>query len=187
MFSRTDEQLVSKALSGNKRAWFELISRYEQAVFNYAMRMTNHSADAKDLMQEIFIAVFNSLSSYKRTGSFKAWVFKIAHFKCMDFYRRKKPNLSLDDNPDIEHTSDFVNENKTCIESNLLDGESKQGVLNVLSQLSFNQKTVIELKFFSQFTFDEIAEQLGVSSNTVKSRLYSALAKLKAIMEVEHV
>ncbi len=192
MFSRSDQQLVEKALTGNKKAWLELISRYEQSIFNYAMRMTSQSHDAKDLMQEIFISVFNSLHSFRGEGSFKAWLFRIAHFRSMDFYRRKKPNVSLDDSPELidsridDHTgvSDVGGLN---IESQLIGQQSQKALLNTMQQLPFNQKVVIELKFFGQFTFDEIAKQLGVSTNTVKSRLYAALGKLKTILEVEHV
>jgi RNA polymerase sigma-70 factor (ECF subfamily) len=199
LFSRSDQQLVEKALSGNKKAWFELISRYEQSIFNYAMRMTSQSHDAKDLMQEIFISVFNSLHSFKGEGSFKAWLFRIAHFRSMDFYRRKKPNVSLDDAPELIDSRidesgsaqglgvDSGNIESTNIESQLVFKQSQQALLSTMQQLPFNQKIVIELKFFGQFTFDEIAQQLGVSTNTVKSRLYAALGKLKTILEVEHV
>lgn len=192
MFSRSDQQLVEKALTGNKKAWLELISRYEQSIFNYAMRMTSQSHDAKDLMQEIFISVFNSLHSFRGEGSFKAWLFRIAHFRSMDFYRRKKPNVSLDDSPElidsrIDECMGDSGVGSVNIESQLIGQQSQKALLNTMQQLPFNQKVVIELKFFGQFTFDEIAQQLGVSTNTVKSRLYAALGKLKTILEVEHV
>ncbi|GLR69589.1 RNA polymerase sigma factor [Agaribacter marinus] len=192
MFSRSDQQLVEKALTGNKKAWLELISRYEQSIFNYAMRMTSQSHDAKDLMQEIFISVFNSLHSFRGEGSFKAWLFRIAHFRSMDFYRRKKPNVSLDDSPElidsrIDECMGGSGVGSVNIESQLIGQQSQKALLNTMQQLPFNQKVVIELKFFGQFTFDEIAQQLGVSTNTVKSRLYAALGKLKTILEVEHV
>lgn len=180
MFEKTDEQLIQKALGGNSRAWLKLVKRYEKAVFNYGIRMTSNREDALDLMQEIFTSVFRNLSSWRGEGSFKAWLFRIASYRCVEYYRRKKPTQALDDVPEMEceyHTpEEFV-----------LSSSNNQQLLNAMQQLPLAQRAVVELKFFGQFTFDEIAEQLNVSSNTVKSRLYGALGKLKNIIEVEYV
>ena len=189
MFTSTDEQLVLKALKGDKKAWFSLLSRYEKSVFNYAVRMTGNPHDGSDLMQEIFVSVFNSLASYQATGAFKSWLFRIAHFRCMDFFRRKKPDIGLDEVPELEQEPDLAN--GFSPETSLQQKQSQQQVFTLMQSLSVNQRLVVELKFFSQFTFEEIAQQLDVSSNTVKSRLYAALANLKDealkdSMEVDH-
>ena len=181
MFATTDEQLIKKALKGNKKAWFSLISRYEQAIFNYGVRMTGNRDDSLDLMQDIFVSVFRNLGSYQGTGAFKSWLFRIAHYRCIEFYRRKKPHVSLDDSPEMESAENAAPEP-------LLQGAQQQHQLQrAMQTLPVNQRAVVELKFFGQFTFDEIADQLGVSANTVKYRLYSALANLKSHMEVEYV
>ncbi|WP_100656013.1 RNA polymerase sigma factor [Alteromonas flava] len=182
MFTKTDEQLISKALSGNKRAWFALINRYEKSIYNYGIRMTGSREDSLDLMQEIFVSVFRNLASYQGTGAFKSWLFKIAHYRCVEFYRRRKPNQSLDDTPELDIRSD-----QRCPEGELTESQDNAQLHNAMQQLPVNQRAVVELKFFGQFTFDEIADQLGVSPNTVKSRLYSALEKLKGQLEVEYV
>ena len=178
VFTSTDEQLIQKALKGNKKAWFALLSRYEKAIFNYAVRMTGNPDDGKDLLQEIFVSVFNSLHAYKGSGTFKGWLFRIAHFKCMDFYRSKRPDVSLDDAHEVAE--------QACVHTPELStqfNQSQQQIKGLMQALPLNQRMVVELKFFSQFTFDEIAEQLDVSSNTVKSRLYAALAVLKGKMK----
>ena len=105
MFEKSDEQLIEKALSGNKRAWMNLLKRYESQVYNYGIRMTGNNEDALDLMQEVFISVFRNLTNYRGEGSFRGWLFKIAHYRCIEFYRRKKPNQSLDDSPEMESES----------------------------------------------------------------------------------
>jgi RNA polymerase sigma-70 factor (ECF subfamily) len=182
VFSQSDNKLVEKALKGNKKAWFELLTRHETAIYNYAIRMTGSSADAKDLMQEIFLSVFNGLQNFNRTGSFKAWLFKIAHYRCMDYFRRKQPNVSFDEVPELLQ-QDYA----FSPESDMQTRQSKQDIHRAMQLLPINQRLVVELKFFSQFTFEEIADQLGISSNTVKTRLYAALGKLKSGLEVEHV
>ncbi|MCW8109490.1 sigma-70 family RNA polymerase sigma factor [Alteromonas ponticola] len=179
MFEKRDEQLVAKARNGDKKAWFTLIQRYEQPIYQYGIRMTGNTHDAADLMQDIFVSVFKSLSNYRGEGAFRGWLFKIAHYRCMEFYRRKRPQQSLDECPEQ------ISEEDTP-EIGMLSDESSKQVLKAMQKLSVAQKAVVELKFFHHFTFDEIAQQLGLSSNTVKSRLYSALNKLKLDLEVEN-
>ncbi len=186
MFNTTDEQLIKKALAGNKKAWFSLISCYEKSIYNYGIRMTGSRQDSQDLMQDIFVSVFRNLASYQGTGSFRSWLFRIAHYRCVEFYRRRKPLVSLDDVPEIEEQ-----ENHSSAQSNpeldMQGDQTQRELMQAMQRLPVNQRAVVELKFFGQFTFDEIAEQLGVSANTAKSRLYSALEKLRAHLEVEYV
>lgn len=179
MFEKTDEQLISRALKGNKGAWLSLLKRYEQQIYNYGIRMTGNKDDALDLMQEVFVSVFRNLASYRGEGSFKGWLFRIAHYRCVEFYRRKRPTQGLDDSPEI------ISE-QLCPEEQLSVDQGNQGLGEAMQLLPLAQKAVVELKFFGQFTFEEIAEQLGISTNTAKSRLYSALEKLKTFMEVEY-
>lgn len=179
MFEKTDEQLVKKALQGNKQAWLNLIKRYEKPIYNYGMRMTSKNEDALDLMQEVFISVFRNLSNYRNEGSFKSWLFRIAHFRCIEFYRRKKPMQGLEDAPEI------VSEELSVADSMHASQENQQ-LINAMQKLPLAQKAVVELKFFGHFTFDEIAQQTGMSANTAKSRLYGALEKLKTLMEVDY-
>ena len=179
MFEKSDEQLIAKALQGNKKAWLNLLKRYEQSVYNYGIRMTGSRDDAADLMQEVFVSVFRNLSNYRGEGAFKAWLFRIAHYRCIEFYRRKRPMQGLDDAPEPECHQQGPEE---VMES----GQGNRQLVQAMQQLPLAQKAVVELKFFGQFTFEEIADQLGISTNTAKSRLYSALAKLKTLVEVEY-
>lgn len=158
----------------------KLVKRYEKPIYNYGLRMTSNREDALDLMQEIFTSVFRNLSTYRGEGTFKAWLFRIASYRCVEFYRRKKPMQALDDAPEM--VCDAILPDDMLIMNN----QNRQ-LVAAMQQLPLAQKAVVELKFFGQFTFEEIAEQLNVSSNTVKSRLYSALDKLKSLLEVEYV
>lgn len=179
MFEKHDEQLVAQALKGNKRAWYTLLKRYEKPVYHYGLRMTGNREDAADLMQDIFVSVFRSLGNYRGEGTFKGWLFRVAHYRCIEFYRKRKPEQAMDDVPEQACEN-------TCPEGDLLKDISSNALLAAMQKLPLSQKAVVELKFFGQFTFDEIAEQMGLSPNTVKSRLYSALSRLKLDLEVEH-
>jgi RNA polymerase sigma-70 factor (ECF subfamily) len=182
VFQRSDEKLIKQALKGKKSAWVDLVKRYEKNLYNYCLRMVSHPDDALDLMQDIFMAVFKSLASFRGDSVFKAWLFRIAHYRCIEYYRRKKPMQSLDGIAEQEgEVSD------SCPEYQLYSGQQANFLYKAIKSLPVNQKLVVELKFFQQCTFDDIAMQLGISTNTVKSRLYSALDKLKDHLEVANV
>ncbi len=182
MFERSDETLVKQALKGKKSAWVTLVKRYEKNLYNYALRMVSNPDDAMDLMQDVFVAVFRNLVSFRGDSPFKGWMFKIAHYRCIEFYRRKKPTQSLDDIPEQEEqTSD------ACPEMSMYNGQQANLLNGAMQLLPVNQKLIVELKFFQHCTFDDIAQQLGISVNTAKSRLYSALDKLKVHLELEDV
>lgn len=182
MFERSDESLIKQALKGKKSAWISLVKRYEKNVYNYTLRMVNHPEDAMDLMQDIFMAVFKGLASFRGDSPFKGWLFRIAHYRCIEYYRRKKPMQSLDDLPEQHDEADNL-----CLEEQLFSGQTNSALHQAMQLLPINQKLVVELKFFQQCTFEDIAVQLGISTNTVKSRLYSALDKLKDNLEVSYV
>jgi RNA polymerase sigma-70 factor (ECF subfamily) len=180
VFERSDETLVRQALKGKKSAWVTLVKRYEKKIYNYTLRMVSNPDDALDLMQDVFVAVFRNLSSFRGDSPFKGWMFKIAHYRCIEFYRRKRPTQSLDDIPEQEEAGQI------CPEFNAISGQQSSAINVAMKKLPVNQKLVVELKFFQHLTFDEIASQLGISVNTAKSRLYSALDKLKNHLEFDH-
>lgn len=180
MFKRSDDLLITQALAGRKSAWVALVKRYEKGIYNYALRMVNNHADAMDLMQDIFVAVFRNLHTFRAESPFKGWLFKVAHYRCIEYYRRKKPMQSLDDMPEQAEK-----QSGDCPEQALFAQQQSSALIKNMQKLPIKQKLVVELKFFQQCTFDDIAQQLGISTNTAKSQLYSALDKLKLYLEQE--
>ena len=180
MFKRSDDVLISQALAGKRSAWVSLVKRYEKGIYNYALRMVNNHADAMDLMQDIFVALFRNLHTFRAESPFKGWLFKIAHYRCIEYYRKKRPMQSLDDTPELSDE-----ESTDCPEQALFSQQQSSVLIKIMQKLPTKQKLVVELKFFQQCTFDDIAQQLGISTNTAKSQLYSALDKLKLFLEAE--
>lgn len=176
MFFQSTETLIAKAQQGNKRAWLKLVKQHESRVYNHCLRMLSNPDDAMDLMQEVFISVYKSLPSFRGESSFNTWIFQIVHRRSVEYYRRRKYYQSLDEVPEqaCEHSE---------LESNQLVQVQHQQLKTMLNNLPWEQRLVVELKFFQHCTFEEISEQLDISTNTVKSRLYSALGKLKVHLE----
>ncbi len=187
-----DEKLIEKALGGSQRSWVNLVKRYEGLVYNYCLRMTFNTSDAMDLMQEVFLATYRNLPSYRGQNQFKGWMMRIAANKTTDFLRSRSRNplhrageVTEDSynhpeiHPSHSHPHDPAEHYKL--------EKTNQQIKKVLERLPDEQKLVVELKFFQHFTFDEISHQTGTSINTVKTRLYTALNKLKGYSEMQNV
>ena len=185
--SPSDETLISKALDGSQRSWERLVRRHETMVYNYCLRMTRNTSDARDLLQEVFLAVYRHLPSYRNEGQFKGWMMRIAANKTMDLLRsrQRSPRLNADETaaeavlqwqaPD-SHNPDQLYEQHS----------DNHRIRLLLQTLPPEQRLVVELKFFQHCTFDEIALQTSTPVNTVKSRLYASLQKLKDNLEERH-
>jgi RNA polymerase sigma-70 factor (ECF subfamily) len=184
-----DEALIAAALNGSAYAWEKLVKRYESQIFNYSVRLTGNSSDAMDLMQEVFLGVYRNLHRFRGDAKFSSWIFRIAHNKAVDMNRRRRlmsNQLRINDNEfDIFDflSGDTVNEPDEKLGTQQRNGK----ITRMLTRLSLEQRLVIEFKVFQSLTFDEIAVIQDISVNTVKTRFYTALKKLKAVSEENNV
>jgi len=145
-----------------------------------------------DLMQEVFLATYRNLPSYRGQNQFKGWMMRIAANKTTDFLRSRGRN-PLHSAAEVTEES-YRSPESHYSQSNHQDpaeqynlNSANRKIKELLNKLPDEQKMVVELKFFQHFTFDEIAHQTGNSINTVKTRLYAALKKLKGFSEIQNV
>lgn len=185
-----DEALIAAALNGSAYAWEKLVKRYESKIYNHGLRLTGNSADAMDLMQEVFLGVYGNLHRFRGDAQFSSWIFRIAHNKAMDMHRRKRL-MSVQSRPSIQNEGDgldkFPGETNYEPDYSLDEQQRNKGVLKMLAKLPLQQRSIVEHKIFQSLTFEEIAEMQDISTNTVKTRFYSALKKLKVVSEENHV
>ena len=179
MFFQTEKGLIKKAQQGDKRAWLSLVKQYEKPIYHTCLRMVSNPDDALEIMQESFISIYRSLDKYRFESSFKTWAIAIANRRCVEFYRARKVLDEEKQEMLIAQTTE-----PDSADLVMFMAQQNKQVVRLLKTLPWAQKEVIELKFFQHFTFEQIAEQLDVSTNTVKSRLYTALGKLKQELEV---
>ena len=184
----SDEKLITRALGGSERSWVNLVKRHEKPVYNYCLRMTRNATDAMDLMQEVFLAVYRNLPSYSGKGVFRPWMMRIAVNKYIDFLRSKERQPQHNGEEYLEQESMYLQDRQPGDPDSAFEQLNlAREVKSLMQQLSTEQRLVVELKFFQHFTFEEIGYQLGISANTVKSRLYAAVQKMKGQMENQHV
>ncbi|PIE02210.1 MAG: RNA polymerase subunit sigma-24 [Acidobacteria bacterium] len=174
----TEKAQIEKAIQGNARAWEKLVRKHEKTIFNTSLRLTGNREDALDLTQEVFFEVYRRLPQFRHQSSFSTWVQKISYGKAIDFLRRLKPTSELKDSIMIDERTP---------QSQLEEREANKSILTYLSRLAPEQRLIIELKFYHDMTFQEISLEMNCSENTIKSRFYSALKKMKTKREAQNV
>ena len=184
-----DEALIAAALNGSAYAWEKLVKRYETQIFNYSVRLTGNSSDAMDLMQEVFLGVYRNLHRFRGDAKFSSWIFRIAHNKAVDMNRRRRlMSNQLSMNDDEFDILDILSGDTGNEPDEKLGNQQRNGkITRMLARLSLEHRLVVEFKVFQSLTFDEIAVMQDISANTVKTRFYTALKKLKAVSEENNV
>jgi RNA polymerase sigma factor (sigma-70 family) len=177
--ARRDYELVLRARDhGDQHAYAELMKHYRDNVYFMLLKMTTNPIDAEDLTIEAFGKAFRSLKYYTPDFAFSTWLFKIASNNCIDFIRRKrKKTLSLDQM--YEH--DDGSESSFSVQSDALDPEEEmikqqkvQLMREVVEKLKPHYKKLIQLRYFEELSYEELAEQLDLPLGTVKAQLFRA-------------
>lgn len=174
----TDHKLIDRIKNKDKAALREIYSRFSQAVFNLAFRMLRDREDAEEVVQEIFLQVWNKAQTYERgRGAVSTWIINIARSRSIDKLR----TLGYRDR-NTELNEEKLNSN-TDFSRILEDREEKNNVISdALGALPRNQRAVIELIYFKGFTHVEAAQKLNEPVGTIKTRLRLGVIKLKEKM-----
>lgn len=178
-----EKELIRRAKQGDMLAFEELILKHEKIVYNVALRMMNHSEDAKDISQDVFLKAYKNLANFDERSAFSTWLYRITHNTCIDEMRKRKGKYSYSLEEELENEEGSVqrqiaDEGDTPEES-LLREEQKGEILQALDMLSGEHKAAIVLRDVKGLSYDEIAEILEVSMGTVKSRISRARNQLK--------
>ncbi len=180
-----DQVLVDRYLEGETSAFDELMDRYEQKVYNLAMRMTGNPEDAYDMAQEAFLRVFKSLHRFRGNSSFSTWLYRVASNVCLDFLRKRKRSpvyISIDESltgEDGEYQRQFEDGYSPDPEELVSRVEMQEAIQEQIGTLSDDHRLVILLRDAQGRTYQEIADILQISIGTVKSRLYRARRELR--------
>ncbi len=178
-----DIQLVRAAQDGDKRAFAQLIEKYENRVYNLARKMMRDPQDAEDVLQETFISVYKHLSDFQGDASFSTWLYRIAtNASLMKLRGRKPPSLSLDEPAETDDASalprDLVDWGITPEEA-LLSGEVRAQMDAAVTQLPETLRAVFVLRDVEGLSVQETADVLGISVPNVKTRLHRARLALR--------
>ncbi|MBI1286947.1 MAG: sigma-70 family RNA polymerase sigma factor [Flavobacteriales bacterium] len=183
-----DYRLVRAAIdNGDQKAYAQLMDRYRDSIYFMLLKMVNNRDDADDLTIEAFGKAFNKLHQYTPNYAFSTWLFKIASNNCIDFIRKKKKNLlSLDKpiegNDGGEMTMD-VPSGTLDPEETYIKQQKKILMHGVVEKLKPRYRTLVELRYFKEYSYEEIAQELDLPLGTVKAQLFRAREFLYNILK----
>jgi RNA polymerase sigma-70 factor (ECF subfamily) len=159
---------LEKARQGDDDAFTALVEAYQKPVFNLCYRMLSNARDAEDAAQETFLRAYRSIHRYDPQRKFSTWLLTIASNYCIDQYRRRKlPSFSYDSLPVPE-----IPDKSIGMENWMIDGEEQETVRILLVRLKPKDRSVVIMRYWYDFSYEEIAEALSLSISAVKSRLH---------------
>lgn len=178
--ARNDLLLVELAKKGNEKAFSSLLNRYRDSLYFMLLKMVNNASDAEDLTIEAFGKAFRSLDSFTPDYAFSTWLFKIATNNCIDFIRKKQitptPIDQLQD--DLEHLTVSLPSDLPDPEETLINDQKIAVLRDIVNQLKPRYRNLIELRYYKEYSYEEISTELKLPIGTVKAQLYRAKSLL---------
>lgn len=183
--AQQDLTLVNKALAGDQKAYADLLSRYRDSIYFMLLKMVNNSDDADDLTIEAFGKAFKNIHQYTPNFAFSTWLFKIASNNGIDFIRKRKGGHVIP----IEHSSGDelitipIQDNDPDPEESLIGQQKAKLLRDVVNKLKPRYRKLIEMRYFEELSYDEIAAKLELPIGTVKAQLFRSRELLYHILK----
>jgi len=179
-----DSVLITLYRNGNEAAFNLLVDRYQSKVFTTIFLIVKDQDVAEDLLQDVFVKVLHTMNSdkYNEEGKFQPWVMRIAHNLAIDYFRKAKryPTILLEDGSNLLNSLSFAEDSS---EEQRIKEETLAFVRNLIDELPEAQKEVVIMRHYLDMSFQEIAEQTGVSINTALGRMRYALNHIRKKMK----
>lgn len=179
-----DSELITQYRGGSEAAFEMLMEKYQSKVYTTIYLIVKDQGVAEDLLQDVFIKVVQTLRSdkYNEEGKFQPWLMRIAHNLAIDYFRKSKryPTIIMEDGANIFNTLKFAEE---TIEDLQIKEDTLNLVRNLIDELPETQKQVLIMRHYMDLSFQEIAEQTGVSINTALGRMRYALINMRKKMK----
>ena len=178
--SMSDPAVAELVLNGDQNAFALLVERYKDAVQNLAYRMLGNITEAEDVAQETFVRAYTQLATYKPAHKFSTWLLSIASHLAIDQLRRRRfLALPLEDVPFLE----WIVDGGVGPEHSALQGEQQDEIQIYLQKLPGKYRAVIVLRYWYDFSYEEIANALNLTPALVKARLHRARELLARYMQ----
>lgn len=189
MSSMNDDQLVKAYAQGNNEAFDTLLSRHQERVYNYIVRIVRNEDVANDIFQDTFVKAITNIrrGRYTDSGKFPAWISRIAHNLIIDYFRQEKSeNLqSCDiDEVDLLNRKDL---SEATVEDLLITEQIHDDVRMLIDDLPEAQREVLLMRYYRNMSFKEIAEATGVSINTALGRMRYAILNMRRIASEKEI
>ncbi len=178
-----DNRLIAECRDGNTAAFGELVSRYQDRLFNSVLRLTDNAEDARDVVQEAFLHAYQSLHSFKGDALFFTWLYRIAVNTAISMKRKKRVVLRIQPGGEEGTGIDPLDPSETNRPGHALEmAEEERRVHDALAKLSVEHRSVLVMKDMDGMKYEEMAEILGVPVGTIRSRLHRARLEMRDLL-----
>jgi RNA polymerase sigma-70 factor (ECF subfamily) len=180
----SDRQLVEAYHNGKESAFNELLKRYKSKVYSKIMMYVRDRAVAEDIFQDTFVRAIHALKegNYNEEGKFSAWILRIAHNLCIDYFRNVK-KMPMTRERDEYNPFDYISSEERTSEEDRMKREVKADMKRLLNMLPDEQKEIVMMRLNYDMSFKEIADHLDISINTALGRMRYALINLRKLIE----
>jgi RNA polymerase sigma-70 factor (ECF subfamily) len=181
----TDEELVVIYSHGNNAAFDILLNRHKSHIYSYIYFIVRNREMAEDIFQETFVKAIITIKQgrYTENGKFRAWINRIAHNLIIDNYRQEKNDQTISNDA---CGVDLLNNSKLSdgtIEDHIVKDQILSDVKKLMNRLPENQREVLEMRYYQNMSFKEIAEITGVGINTALGRMRYAILNMRRLIE----
>lgn len=167
-----DRRLVELVLAGDNTAFEYLFDRYHEAIRRLFLQRMGGARDVDDLLQETFVKVYVNLHRYNAAYTFGQWVYTIARNTFVDYVRRRQDDLPIDERFAAPASS------APTPEESVINGQQRRQLENYLERLSPRYRKLIEMRFFEEYSYEEIAAKLDLPLGTVKTQIHRARERM---------
>lgn len=174
--ARSDLLLVEEAKKGNEKAFAGLMNRYRDSIYYMLLKMVNNPSDAEDLTIEAFGKAFRNIDTYTPRFAFSTWLFMIATNNCIDFIRKKQAApMPIDQGQEnLYYLTVNIPSDMPDPEEVLINDQKIAILRKIVNQLKSPYKEIIELRYYKEYSYEEIAKELKIPIGTVKAQLNRA-------------
>lgn len=165
-----DSHTIDNIINGDQEAFRELVEKYKIMVYSLCCKILQNNEDAEEVSQDVFVKVYLSIKSYRKESKLSTWIYSIAYNTAISKSRKKKYQKEL-----------ITDKNYTAFD--ISEIEEKEQINKALKQLYPNERGIIMMYYFEEFSVKEIAEISSLSVSNVKITLHRTRLKLKAILE----
>ncbi|HAX94611.1 MAG TPA: RNA polymerase subunit sigma-24 [Bacteroidales bacterium] len=178
--AQNDLILVEQAKLGNEKAFSSLLNRYRDSIYFMILKMVNNPSDAEDLTIEAFGKAFRFIDSFTPEFAFSTWLFRIATNNCIDFIRKKQLSPSPIDQiqEDIDNMTVNIQSDLPDPEERLINDQKIAVLREIVGQMKPRYRRLIELRYFKEYSYEEIASEMKLPIGTVKAQLFRAKSLL---------
>ncbi|MBN1822634.1 MAG: sigma-70 family RNA polymerase sigma factor [Prolixibacteraceae bacterium] len=187
--AQQDYILVKAALKDDEKAFAKLLARYKDTIYFMLLKMVNNKSDAEDLTLEAFGKAFKNLHQYSPHYAFSTWLFKIASNNCIDFLRKKRGihvSIENQESPENEQTIKLKSKDPNP-EERLIRKQKAILLRKVVRRLKPRYQVLVDLRYFKEYSYEEIAQELSLPLGTVKAQLFRARELLFKMIDTTEI